>query len=95
MTDSELKGYVRATGNTTEIGVIGGGTMMLGTVSGEMAVTPGNAVTIGTSDPGTPVAGTALTKNQKIALGTAGAVLVAAGAVALIADGSSGSPASP
>ena len=61
MTDSELKGYERATGNTTEIGVIGGGTMMLGTVSGEMAVTPGNAVTIGTSDPGTPVAGTALT----------------------------------
>jgi hypothetical protein len=102
MTDSELKGYVRATGNTTEIGVIGGGTMMLATVSGEMAVTPGNAVTTGTSDSGTPVAGV-LTKNQKFALGAAGAIVVAAGAAALIGSsgggggggGGSGSPSSP
>ena len=100
MTESELKGYVRATENVTEIGVIGGGTMMLGTVSGEMAVTPGNAVTIGTSDPGTPVAG-ALPKNQKIALAAAGAVVLVAGEVALVAgsgggsSGSSGSPSSP
>jgi hypothetical protein len=102
MTDSELKGYVRATGNTTEIGVIGGGTMMLGTVSGEMAVTPGNALTIGTGDPGTPVAGTVgampLTRNQSFAIGAAGFIGVAAGAAALATDGGgggSGSSASP
>ena len=97
MTDSELKGYVRATGNATEIGVIGGGTMMLETASGEIAITPRNSVTTGTGDP-VPVAGTkeagALTRNQKIALGAAGAVVVAAGAAALIAGGSSGSSGS-
>jgi len=105
LTGSELKGYVRATENESEIGVIGGGTMKLETAAGEMAVTPGNAVTTGTTDASTSVAGTekakGLTKNQKIALGAAGAVLVAAGAVALIAggssssSGSSGSPSSP
>jgi hypothetical protein len=46
MTDSQVRGYVRVSGNETEIGVIGGGTMMMETASGEMAVAPGNAITI-------------------------------------------------
>ncbi|MCK5205150.1 MAG: hypothetical protein KAR15_14805 [Desulfobacterales bacterium] len=41
LTGSELKGYVRVSGNETEIGVIEGGTMTVETSSGEMAITPG------------------------------------------------------
>jgi hypothetical protein len=110
MSANELNGYVHATGNTTEIGLIGGGMMMLGTVSGDMLVTPGNAVTIEGSDPETPVAGPiesgggGLSKNQKIGIGVASTVLVATGLALLLAGGgggggggggNSGSPASP
>ena len=108
MTDRELNGYVRATETATEIGVIGGGTMMLATASGDMAVTPENAVTMGGSDSDTAAAGTeeagGLSRNQKIAIGASAAVLLIAGAAALAAGGSgggggggnnSGSPASP
>ena len=46
MAEDEVKGYVRVSGNKTEIGVIGGGTMMVETASGEMAVAPGKQVNI-------------------------------------------------
>lgn len=107
MTDSELKGYVRATETAMEVGVIGGGTMMLTTASGDLAVTPENAVTIGVSDSETaaPVVETeaGLSRNQQIAIGAAAAVVLAAGAIALASSGggggggggNSGSPASP
>jgi hypothetical protein len=96
MTDSELRGYVQVSGNKTEIGVIGGGTMMLQTASGDMAVTPGNAVTIASIGSETPGAaagetGDGLTGGQKIALGVAGAGLLVAGAFALSGGGGGGS----
>jgi hypothetical protein len=110
MTDSELRGYVRVSGNETEIGVIGGGIMMVETTSGEMAVTPGNAVTIaaiGSESSGAVAAETSgLTRNQKIAFGVGTAAVVAAGGVALASSsggggsgggggGGGGSPAAP
>jgi hypothetical protein len=106
MTDSELRGYVQVSGNETEIGVIGGGTMMLQTASGDMAVTPGNAVTIAsigseTSGAAAGETGGGLTGNQKIALGVAGALALAGGAYALSSSGGGGngggggSPAAP
>jgi len=107
MTDSELRGYVRVSGNETEIGVIGGGTMMLATASGDMAVTPGNAVTIaalGTTETGAAGGDTdgGLTRNQKIGIGVATVAVLAAGAIALSSGGggggsssSGGSPAAP
>jgi hypothetical protein len=104
MTDSELRGYVRVSGNETEIGVIGGGTMMLQTESGEMAVTTGNAVTIAAvgSESSAAVAAEngGLTRNQKIAIGAGTAAVMAAGGFALASgggdgDGDDGSPAAP
>jgi hypothetical protein len=95
MTDSELRGYVRVAGNETEIGVIGGGIMMVESNSSEMAVTTGNAITIATI--GSESSGTAaaeaggLSRNQKIALGAGGAAVIAAGAIALGASGGGGS----
>jgi hypothetical protein len=95
MTENELRGYVRVSGNETEIGVIGGGTMMLQTASGDMAVTPGNAVTIAsigseTSGAAAGETGGGLTRNQKIALGVAGAAAVAGGVYALSSSGGGG-----
>ena len=109
MTDTELKGYVRATEKATEIGVIGGGTMMLATASGDMAVTPENAVTMGVSGSETAAAGNeepgGLSRGQQIAIGVASAAVLVAGGIALAAggggggggggDNNSGSPASP
>ena len=99
MTDSELRGYVRVSGNETEIGVIGGGIMMVETASGEMAVTPGNAVTIasiGSESSGAVAAETGgLTRNQKIALGAGAAAVLVAGGIALTSSGGSGSGGSP
>jgi hypothetical protein len=92
MTDSEVRGYVRVSGNETEIGVIGGGTMMMETASGEMAVTPGNAITIaaaGSEASGAAADGTAagetggLTRDQIIAIGICSATVLAAGGSAL------------
>jgi hypothetical protein len=94
MTDEELRGYVSVSGNETEIGVIGGGTMMVETTSGEMAVTPGNAVTIAAIGPETT--GTAagepegFTRNQWIGIGVASAVLLTAGIIALSSSGGGG-----
>jgi len=52
MTDDELRGYVRVVGNDTEIGVLSGGSMMLETGSGEMAVLSGKKITITLADSG-------------------------------------------
>lgn len=106
MTDNELRGYVRVSGNETEIGVIGGGTMMMETASGEMAVTPGNAVTIASIGEGSSGASGGdtggLTRNQKIALGVGSAAALTAGGIALASSsggggggGGGGSPSSP
>ena len=98
MTDSEVRGYVRVSGNETEIGVIGGGTMMMETASGEMAVAPGNAITIAAVGSETSEAAAdgaaaektgGLTRNQKYAFGAGTAAVLAAGGVAL-AIGSGG-----
>ncbi len=92
MTESELKGYVRATETVTEIGVIGGGTMILETISGDMAVTPGNAITLaaaGSETSGAAADGTAseetggLTRDQIIAIGVGSVTVLAAGGTAL------------
>jgi hypothetical protein len=48
MAEGEVKGYVRVSGDKTEIGVIGGGSMIMQTASGEMAVAPGKQVNIAT-----------------------------------------------
>jgi hypothetical protein len=108
--DNEVRGYVRVTGNKTEIGVIGGGTMMIQTASGEMAVTPGKQITIAATGLATSGAAATetggLTQNQKIALGVAGAAVLAGGAIAFAVSGGSssgggsgggggGSPAAP
>jgi hypothetical protein len=108
ISESELRGYVRVSGNETEIGVIGGGTMMLATASGDMAVTPGNAVTIagvGSTETGAANedTGGGLTRNQKIGIGAATAAVLVAGGIALASNGGGGgsggggggSPAAP
>jgi hypothetical protein len=107
MTENELRGYVRVSGNETEIGVIGGGTMMVQTASGDMAVTPRNAVTITsvgseTSGAAAGDTGGGLTRNQKIGIGVATAAVLTAGGIALASSGGGssgggggGSPAAP
>ena len=52
MTSGELKGYVRAVEDVTEIGVLSGGTMILKVASGEMAVFSGEKLTITAADSG-------------------------------------------
>ena len=104
MTDGELRGYVRVVGNETEIGVIGGGSMMVETGSGEMMITSGKKVSMTLTDPGTSVAAAGeqegMSKNTKIALGVVGAAVVIGGGIALASSGGgggggSGSPAAP
>jgi len=101
LTGSELKGYVRVSGNETEIGIIEGGTMIVETASGEMAITPGKQVTIATlnSKPATAATEGGSSLGTDIALGVAGAAVLVAGGYALYKidweDSSSGSPASP
>jgi hypothetical protein len=99
VTDGELRGYVRVSGNETELGVIGGGSMMLETESGEMAITSGKQLTMTLTDPTKAVAATGgqegLSTNEMYALGAVGAAIVAGGALALSSGGSSGSSGSP
>ena len=87
LTGSELKGYVRVSGNETEIGIIEGGTMIVETSSGEMAITPGKQVTIAMVDPSAPAAATGGEGGSSlvsdIALGAAGAGVLVAGGYAL------------
>jgi hypothetical protein len=103
LTGSELKGYVRVSGNETQIGIIDGGTMVVETASGEMAIAPGKQVTIAmvNSNPSTAAAeeegGSTLVTD--IALGVVGAAVLVAGGYALYKidweSSSSGSPSSP
>jgi hypothetical protein len=105
ITDSELRGYVRVSGNETEIGVIDGGTMLVATASGEMAITPGKQITIAQVNPNPSNPSTNGEEGSDIvtdvALGVAGAAVIVGSGYALykIFDGgngsSSGSPASP
>jgi hypothetical protein len=105
VTDDDLRGYVRVAGNETEIGVIGGGSMMLETDSGEVAITSGRQLTMALTGSGTSVAATSeqgegLTTNQKYALGAVGAAIAVGGIIVLASsssdgDGNGGSPAVP
>ncbi len=103
LTGSELKGYVRVSGNATEIGVIDGGTMRVATTSGEMAIVPGKQIIITLADPATSVSGAggegASSLVADIALGVAGAGVIVGGIYALSQvdweSSSSGSPSSP
>jgi hypothetical protein len=106
LSNSELNGYVRASGSEAEIGVIDGGTMKVETASGEMAITPGKQITIALIDPATSASasgsGDGSTSMADIALGVAGAgVIIAGGYLLSTTDGnrnsskSNGSPSSP
>ena len=108
LTDAELKGYVRVSGNEAEVGVIEGGTMIVDTPDGEMALLPGKQVTLALVDPGTSISGVAgaaegSSLGRDVALGVVGtAVIVGAGygLHKLVQNGgsgggSSGSPSSP
>jgi hypothetical protein len=107
MTEGELRGYVRVVGNETEIGVIGGGSMMVATGLGEMTVTSGKKVTMALADSGKTANAAGgqdgMSQNTKIALGVIGALVVTAGIVALASSsgggggggGGGGSPAAP
>ena len=103
MTGSEIKGYVRVVGDDTEIGIIDGGTITIETEFGQMAITPGNQITIASLDPdATPAVaeeeGISITGND-ILLGAAGAGVILAGGLALSSSSSgsssNGSPSSP
>jgi hypothetical protein len=103
LTGSELKGYVRVSGNETEIGVIEGGTMRVETSSGEMAIVPGKQITITLAEPATSVSGAGGEGGSSlvtdIALGVAGTAVIVGGGYALSqvdwGSSSDGSPSSP
>ncbi len=106
VTGSELRGYERVSGSKMEIGVIDGGTMMVQTASGEMAITPGKQVTVALVDPTNPAApnpatgaGGGSSLITDVALGAAGVGVLVAGGYALTqvggSNGSDGSPSSP
>jgi hypothetical protein len=105
LTGSELKGYVRVSGNETEIGVIEGGTMTVETSSGEMAIVPGKQITIAVVNPDPSAAATGSeggsTLVTDIALGVVGTAVIVGGIYGLhkvvqnSGGGSDGSPSSP
>jgi hypothetical protein len=104
LSDVDLRGYVRVSGNETELGVLGGGSMTVGTDSGEMLLSSGKQVTMTLAQPAKTVAATGtggqegLSTGTKYAIGVVGAGLAAAGGIALATSGgssSSGSPAVP
>jgi hypothetical protein len=105
MSENEVSGYVRVSGNETEIGVIGGGTMMVETASGEMAVAPGEQVSITTVETDAYVAGDEGERSTMtyVALGVAQVAVLAGGIYLLSTIGGSsnsnnksdGSPSSP
>ena len=109
ITDTELRGYVRVSGNEAEVGVIGGGTMIVDTPNGEMAIVPGKQVTLALAEPVTPApastgGGGSLTFTN-VALGVVGTAIIVAGGYALHeavdgdggggGGGGDGSPSSP
>jgi hypothetical protein len=107
LTDGELRGYVRVSGNEAEVGVLEGGTMIVDTPNGEMALLPGKQVTLALVDPGTSISAVAgaaegSSLGRDIALGVVGTAVILAGAYGLHKIGqngdnssSSGSPSSP
>jgi hypothetical protein len=102
ITDGELRGYVRVIGNKTEIGVIGGGSMMIDTGSGEMMIASGKNVTMTLAVPGIAAAGEGgqegMSTNTKYALGAVGVGLATIAIFALdrgSGNGNGGSPAAP
>jgi hypothetical protein len=107
LTGNELNGYVRVSGNETEIGVIDGGTMKVATSSGEMAITPGKQITIAQVNPNPSTAAAETEEGSSfatdVALGVAGtAVIVGSGYVLYKvfdggngSNGDDGSPSSP
>lgn len=108
LTDGELRGYVRVSGNEAEVGVIGGGSMIVDTPNGEMALLPGKQVTLALVDPGTSVSGAAgagtYSLVTNVVLGVVGTAVIVGGIYAIdqgLKDndspggGSIGSPSSP
>jgi hypothetical protein len=109
LTDGELKGYVRVSGNEAEVGVIGGGTMIVDTPKGEMALLPGKKVALALIDPRDSISevaggaeGSSLARD--VTLGVIGTAVIVGGIYAIdqaLKDndsgggGGSGSPASP
>jgi hypothetical protein len=105
LTDGELRGYVRVSGNETEVGVIGGGSMIVDTSSGELAILPGKKITLALIVPeipasaGTGAEGASLA--TKVTLVVVGAAAVAGGIYGLSkafsgdGGGRDGSPSSP
>jgi hypothetical protein len=105
LTDKELKGYGHVSGNETELGVIRGGSITLGTESGDFVVESGKKVTMTMTyagpEKGVPTAtiSEGMSQTMKITLGAVGAGVALLGLVAL-GSGSSGSdpvgsPSSP
>ena len=105
LTGSELKGYVRVSGQETEIGVIQGGTMRVETASGEMVIASGNQITITVAESATAASGAGAaggsTLVTDIALGVVGAAIIVGGIYGLHkvvqngGPGGDGSPSSP
>ncbi len=93
VTDSELRGYVQVSDSTAEIGVIDGGTIVVETSAGEMAITPGKQVTIASVNNLNPSAVTAAATREgggsgvvtDIVLGAAQAGVIIGGGYALYA----------
>ena len=87
LTDGELRGYVRVSGNEAEVGVIGGGTMLVDTPNGEMAILPGKQVTLALVEPGTPASeytgGGGSTMAANVALGIVGTAVIVGGIYAI------------
>ena len=105
MSENEVTGFVRVSENETEVGVIGGGTMMVETASGQMAVAPGEQVSITTIETEAYVAGDEGERSTMtyVALGVAQVAVLAGGIYLLSTIGGSsnnknksdGSPSSP
>lgn len=83
LTDNELRGYVRVSGNESEVGVIRGGTMIVDTPNGEMAIMQGKQVTLALVEPGATAAeptGTGgSTMAANVALGVVGTAVIVGG----------------
>ena len=98
-----LKVYVDVTEESSEIGVIEGGSMRISTVSGETKIQSGNKIVLSQTDGGQAPAGGAVSQQgiKPLAGGAIPPLLAGAGALALsipaatTGNGSSGRPASP
>ena len=83
LSDNELRGYVRVSGNEAEVGVIRGGTMIVDTPNGEMAIMPGKQVTLALVEPGTAASASTGTSGStmaaNVALGVVGTAIIVGG----------------